>query len=124
MNAYKIHHDSRGNLIPIGFDTLPFVAKRVFVVNSVPANTKRGGHAHKECEQLLVCLSGCIHVTTITPREQESHILYEGHTCYIGRFVWAEQEFVERNSTLLVFCSHDYDANDYITDKTELNKLL
>ena len=40
---------------------IPFSVSRVFVVNAGNGSV-RGKHAHKECIQLLVCLSGSIEV--------------------------------------------------------------
>ena len=40
-------------------DKVPFVIKRVFTVNAQQGDV-RGNHAHSECTQLLVCVSGAV----------------------------------------------------------------
>src|SRR3954471_15386647 len=50
--------DLRGSLVAMNFADLPFVPKRFFTVFDVPSVDVRGEHAHRECEQLLVCVRG------------------------------------------------------------------
>ena len=54
--------DARGSLsvgeVP---DELPFVPVRYFIVYDVPSLELRGEHAHKRCEQFLICLHGSCH---------------------------------------------------------------
>ena len=51
--------DPRGSLTVGEVPTeVPFEPKRYFVVYGVPSSELRGEHAHKECEQFLLCLSG------------------------------------------------------------------
>jgi hypothetical protein len=52
--------EARGQLIEIDHASLPFLPRRTFIVTNVPAGTSRGGHSHRECEQLFVCLQGSI----------------------------------------------------------------
>ena len=46
--------DVRGNLTFIeGNEHVPFDIKRVYYLYDVPGGEKRGGHAHKSCNNLL-----------------------------------------------------------------------
>lgn len=56
-------HDPRGNLTVIeGGKHVPFDIKRVYYLYDVPGGAERGGHAHKELEQLIVAMSGSFDV--------------------------------------------------------------
>src|SRR3990167_1373766 len=51
--------DIRGSLTVGEFDrSIPFVAKRYFMVFDVPSEETRGEHAHRECHQFLICVRG------------------------------------------------------------------
>lgn len=51
--------DPRGNLSFIeGKKHVPFEIKRVYYLYDVPGGADRGGHSHKELEQLIIAISG------------------------------------------------------------------
>ena len=55
--------DPRGNLTFIeGMDQAPFAIKRVYYLYDVPGGAERGGHAHKELQQLIVAMAGSFDV--------------------------------------------------------------
>ena len=62
INQLNSFEDSRGSLLPIEFDSLPFIPKRVFIVNNVPLNDIRGEHSHYKTKQLIVCTNGIVKV--------------------------------------------------------------
>ncbi len=56
-------HDPRGNLTFIeGGRHVPFEIKRVYYLYDVPGGAERGGHAHRELEQLIIAMSGSFDV--------------------------------------------------------------
>ena len=51
--------DMRGNLSVGEFErSIPFLAKRFFLVFDVPSREVRGEHAHRICHQFLICVKG------------------------------------------------------------------
>ena len=65
--------DPRGNLtVAQGGEQVPFDIARVYWVYDVPAGESRGGHAHKECRELIIALSGSFTVTLNNGREKEN----------------------------------------------------
>ena len=53
--------DLRGGLVAADFESdLPFTPQRFFTVFGVPSADVRGAHAHRVCEQLLVCVQGSV----------------------------------------------------------------
>ena len=58
----KIEND-QGNLTVVQSDkNVPFDVKRVFYLYDIPGGEARGAHAHKECHQFLVAVSGSFEV--------------------------------------------------------------
>jgi len=54
--------EPRGSLSEFDFSALPFVPVRVFTITNCPEQSERGAHAHKENQQILVCLRGRVEV--------------------------------------------------------------
>jgi hypothetical protein len=51
--------DRNGNITPIyGWQHVPFEIERVYYLYDVPGGAARGGHAHKELQQLIVSVMG------------------------------------------------------------------
>ena len=53
------HGDDRGQLIAIEENKdLPFDIKRVYYIYDTLAGVRRGFHAHRNLQQILICVSG------------------------------------------------------------------
>lgn len=108
----------RGNLTVGEFGIeVPFIPARYFVTHSIPSTQTRGEHAHRTCEQFLVCVHGSCSVTVDDGHKRESFRLdHPGTALYIPAMVWAVEFDHSRDSALLVLASHRYDPDDYIRD--------
>ena len=106
--------DERGGLFPLGFDRLPFVPKRLFVVSDVPKGVKRGDHAHYVTEQFLICLEGEIEVLLDDGKKEVRVPLLPMQGVHVPARVWDSQVFKTGKDILLVLASTDYDREDYI----------
>jgi dTDP-4-dehydrorhamnose 3,5-epimerase-like enzyme len=110
--------DPRGNLAVIEGNTVPFDIKRVYYLFDVPSSSHRGGHAHKELQQLLVALSGSFDVVlndglseqVITLNKPDKGLL-------IPVLTWRELQNFSSGAVCMVIASHTYDESDYIRDK-------
>ena len=109
------HWDERGTLLPIEFDDLPFVPKRLFYVSNIPNGTVRGGHAHKQCRQFFVCLGGEIDVNLDDGTKYKKVTLHPNQAIEIPTMVWSTQEFY-KNGIAMVLSSEKYDEKDYVRD--------
>src|SRR3990167_5791336 len=74
------------------FAELPVYASRMFYVYGVKAGDIRGYHAHKECEQFLICLKGAINVTCDDGNNRKVYTLDSPlKGLYVPSMIWAEQ---------------------------------
>lgn len=111
------HVDARGALLPLEFDRLPFAPRRLFTVSGVPAGTVRGGHAHREGQQLLLCLQGRIDLCLrLADEEVRTRLTPDGPAALLGPRIWCQQTYVGEGSALLVLSSEPYDPTSYIDD--------
>lgn len=110
--------DPRGNLTVGEFErTLPFIPKRYFITFDVPSAKLRGEHAHKKCEQFLVCVRGSCAVVVDDGTHREEFLLNRpSFGVYVPAMIWATEYKHSPDSTLMVFTSDYYDPDDYIRD--------
>ncbi len=117
--------DIRGSLTVGEFDrSIPFAAKRYFMVFGVSSMETRGEHAHRECHQFLICVRGsCAVVADDGVNRQEFLLDQPDIGIHLPPMVWGIQYKYSADAVLLVFASHYYDSADYIRDYSEFRKL-
>jgi acetyltransferase-like isoleucine patch superfamily enzyme/dTDP-4-dehydrorhamnose 3,5-epimerase-like enzyme len=99
---------------------LPFVPQRAFLVYDVPSTEVRGEHAHRHCEQFLVCVAGAVAVIVDDGVAQDEYLLSgPSHGLHIPPRIWATQYRYTDHAALLVLASDPYDPDDYIRDYKE-----
>lgn len=122
---FKKHVESNGVLCVFeSGQEVPFNICRVFTV-SARAGDIRGDHAHKKCTQLLVCVSGQIHVTCddgSTTTEHKLGNMSEGLLVPPG--IWATEKYMIDDAVLMVLCDRGYEAEDYIRDYADFKMFL
>lgn len=116
--------DPRGNLTFVeGQNHIPFDIKRVYWVYDVPGGETRGGHAFKEQDEFIICLSGSFDVIIDTGEEIVKHSLNRSYYgVYIPAGVWRHVENFSTNSLALMLASTNFNENDYIRDYNEFKK--
>ncbi|MRJ75562.1 WxcM-like domain-containing protein [Aeromicrobium sp. SMF47] len=107
--------DPRGNLTFIeGSAHVPFDIARVYYLYDVPGGESRGGHAHKELEQLIIAASGSFDVVLDDGRDQSTFFLNRSYTgLYVPPMHWRELENFSSGSVCLVLASMPYSEADY-----------
>lgn len=104
---------------------LPFAPKRIFFVFEVPSAEVRGEHAHRTCDQFLVCVRGSVSVLVDDGTNRE-HFRLDSPTCglLVPARVWAAQFQYSPEAVLLVLASDPYDPADYVRDYDEYLALV
>jgi UDP-2-acetamido-3-amino-2,3-dideoxy-glucuronate N-acetyltransferase len=110
--------DLRGNLVARQLGNgLPFQPQRCFLVYDVPTKELRGEHAHRQCEQFVVCVGGSVNVLCDDGEHRQEFTLDSPEIgLYIGAMVWGTQYRYSKDAVLMVHASMLYDPNDYIRD--------
>lgn len=108
-------HDTRGNLSVIQGEAIPFEMKRVYYLYDIPSGGRRGGHSHKNCQELIVALSGSFDVILNDGDQQKSVTLNKPNIgLLIPNGIWRELENFSSGSVCLVLASDVFKEEDYI----------
>lgn len=113
--------DLRGNLTVGEFGrSIPFEAKRYFMVSGVPNAEVRGEHAHRTCHQFLICAHGRVSVVADDGMHREEFLLDAPSLgIHLPPLTWGVQYKYSPDAVLLVFASEFYDNHEYIRDYNE-----
>ena len=113
--------DPRGDLTFIeGGNHVPFEIKRVYYIYNVPVDSVRGGHAHRDLEQVVFALSGSFRMTVDDGRKRQEYYLRNPRKgIYMSRLVWREMDRFSQGAVCMVLASHAFDENDYLRDYDE-----
>jgi dTDP-4-dehydrorhamnose 3,5-epimerase-like enzyme len=118
--------DEKGNLTPIeATRDIPFEIKRVYYLYNVPQNQTRGYHAHKELQQLLVCINGSVEILCEDENgEKQTYLLDRADKgLFVGSMVWHEMMNFSKDCVLVVFASEYYNEIDYIRNYDDFLQL-
>ena len=110
--------DRRGNLSFIEEDSqLPFKVRRVYWIYDVPGGEKRGGHAFRETQEVIVALSGSFDVLLNDGKESYRYSLNRSYYgVLVPKMMWRTLENFSTNSLALIIASTDYSEEEYIYD--------
>ena len=109
-----------GNIAVIENDTIPFEIKRVYYLFDVPSSAHRGGHAHRNLNQILIALSGSFDVVLKDGKSSQKITLNKPDKgLIISNNIWRELENFSSGSVCLVLASDIYNENDYIRDYSQ-----
>lgn len=124
--AFQQHGDERGQLVALEeMKDIPFEIKRVYYMYETKEGVRRGFHAHKSLEQILVCIHGSCKILLDNGKEKKVVSLekpYEG--LYISNDMWREMYDFSSDAVLLVLASDYYKEEDYIRNYDEFLKYV
>lgn len=120
----EFKENETGFLLPINLKNLPYIPKRIFILKNKFAGAVRGNHAHKIDKQILFCISGFIKIKYENKDETGIREMKFGDSYSSKENEWLEIEMIEKDSSLLVFCSIEYDENEYIRDYEEFKRII
>jgi dTDP-4-dehydrorhamnose 3,5-epimerase-like enzyme len=99
---------------------IPFEIRRVYYLYDVPGGESRGGHAHRNLEQLIIAAAGSFTVVLDDGFERGSFFLNRSYFgLYVPSMVWRELENFSSASVCLVLASEFYDQSDYYREYAE-----
>jgi dTDP-4-dehydrorhamnose 3,5-epimerase-like enzyme len=116
--------DDRGCLTAIeGGQTVPFDIKRVFYMHDVTKGADRGGHAHRDTDQLAVAVNGSLKIVVSDGVDSRLVLLDDpGWGITLPRLTWTTLFDFSDGAVCLVLSSTNYDRSksirtwsDYLT---------
>lgn len=107
--------DPRGNLTFIeGDGHVDWDIRRVYYLYDVPGGASRGGHAHKQTNEVLIAMSGSFDVVlddgAVT---QKFHLNRSHYGLYVPAMTWRSLENFSSGSVCMVLASERYSEEDY-----------
>ena len=123
---FKIYGDERGSLISLEANkNIPFEIKRVYYIFDTKDGVRRGFHAHKNLEQVLICVSGSCDIL-LDDGIAKNVIKLENRNegIHIKKLIWREMFNFSADCVLMVLASDIYYEEDYIRDYQKFLNLI
>lgn len=121
---FPILGDERGSLVALEAQkNIPFEIKRVYYIFNADKETPRGFHAHKELQQVAICVAGkCKMILDNGYKREEVWLDSPSKGLLIGNSMWREMHEFSKDCVLIVLASNHYDESDYIRDYEDFLK--
>lgn len=118
--------DERGALAFIeGGQHVPFPIARVYYLFDVPFGTRRGQHAHKALQQVLIAVSGSFDVELDDGISKSIHRLNDPRVgLHIPPMFWRSMLNFSPNAVCLVLASQAFSESDYIRSYSEFLSIV
>jgi hypothetical protein len=114
-----------GAITPVhGGAEVPFEIERVFFLYDVVAGAERGGHAHRELEQVWVAAMGSFRAVLDDGHRRQTVDLRQPHVgLYIPPMVWTELVEFASGTICVVLASQPYRESEYERDYARFRAL-
>lgn len=126
---FQIHHEEEecrcGSLVSLEeHKNIPFEIKRVYFIYGLNSAASRGAHAHKESNQVLICVHGNCEILFDDSRMQKRVILDKPHKGLLQKnMIWGEMQNFSKDCVLMVLSDDFYNPDDYIRDYNQFLEL-
>ena len=126
MYPFPPHGDDRGQLVAIeAMKDLPFEIKRVYYIYDTLPGVRRGFHAHRNLQQILLCVNGSCKIHLDNGFDTAEVLLDKPNVgLYIANDMWREMYDFTPGAVLLVLASEYYDEADYIRNYDDFIKMV
>ena len=126
LYPFPPHGDDRGQLVAIeAMKDLPFEIKRVYYIYDTLPGVRRGFHAHRNLQQILLCVNGSCKIHLDNGHETAEVLLDKPNEgLYIANDMWREMYDFTPGAVLLVLASEYYDEADYIRNYDDFIKMV
>lgn len=123
---FQVHGDDNGSLVALeAGKNIPFDIKRIYYIYGTLKDVTRGKHAHKELEQVIICLSGsCDFILDNGKARETVHLDKPNRGIHIKSNVWREFTNFSADCVIMVAANMHYDTRDYIKDYDEFLGLV
>lgn len=121
---FGVHGDHDGKLVALEKnEEIPFEIKRVYYIYDTQSDVIRGKHAHKNLQQVIICVKGCCDFIIDDGSSREKiHLDDPTQGLHIKNNIWREFTNFSNDCVVMVLASEHYDPNDYIKDYNEFLK--
>ena len=122
----EFRDDVRGTLaVATCKHQVPFTVQRVFTIYDMDIGVQRGGHAHRQCQQFVICVAGAVDMVA----ENADGINYfeikkPTSALYVPQLTWLNLTTLEAGTIIVVLSSDEFDEADYISDRAEFDTFL
>ncbi len=118
LMEFDVKGDERGRLVALEENiNIPFTFKRVYFIYATEPGFIRGKHAHKNLQQVAVCVHGSCRFILDNGKRRESFLLDKPHVgLYMNKMVWREMDQFSSDAVVMVVADQLYDEADYIRD--------
>lgn len=116
--------DNRGVLTSIesGID-IPFTINRIFYMHHIVSD--RGGHAHKDTDQVVFAISGCFKIVLSDGTEKKTFVLDDPtRGIYIPRMIFINMHDFSPDAVCCVLASTHYDIKKSIRSWDDYIKVI
>lgn len=116
--------DERGRLLWLEGDTLPIQVRRVYCLESLAAGGVRGGHAHKDLQQVMFALAGSLDINVVGPDGDSIDVTLQPfqNALYLPAAHWRSVNFRDESAVCGVLASQEFSEADYIRDFDEFQR--
>jgi hypothetical protein len=121
LDLPRIMQPGRGSITPVeGGKDIPFEIARVYYLYDVPGGESRGGHAHKELEQVIVAALGSFEVVVDDGVNQKTfHLNRSNCGFFLPRLIWRELKNFSSGAICLVLASQPYREEEYLREHAD-----
>lgn len=125
MLEFPVVRDPRGDLcFAHSSADVPFPIERIYYLYNVPPGSERGGHAHKNLEQVIVSVSGYFEISLSDGAEEKSIVLGQPHVgLYIPKMIWRGLKSFSADAVCLVLASKPYSEDDYVRNLEDFSRM-
>ena len=116
VRTLNVIGDERGSLVALTRGlAVPFTIKRVYYLFGTQENISRGFHAHKQLDQMAVCISGrCRMMLDDGTSKKNIWLDRPDKGVLIKSKIWHEMHEFSADCVMMVLASDEYDESDYI----------
>lgn len=121
---FPVHGNHEGKLVALeNNNEIPFEIKRVYYIWDTIHDAIRGRHAHKDLQQVIICVKGaCDFILDDGKTREIVHLNNPAQGLYIRNNIWREFTNFSEDCVVMVLASEHYNPNDYIHDYNEFKE--